>query len=110
MIVTISRDVVPLGQAVLAAGGRRALADDPDAIRAMIRLMRQNLAAMPTPPVPRAFAALQKLPEGLLVLTLRRFLRSPTAAHSGLDSATPATEAAELERTAEQMRAYARAR
>jgi 2-dehydropantoate 2-reductase len=102
--------VVPLGQAVLAAGGPRALADDPDAVRGMIRLIRQNLAALPTPPVPRAFAALQTLPEGPLAAMLRRFLRSPTAAHSGLDSATPAVEAAELERLAEQMRAYARAR
>jgi 2-dehydropantoate 2-reductase len=84
-----------------------ALADDPDAVRDMLRLMRQNLAALPTPPVPRGFAALQRLPEGLLVAVLRRFLRSPTAAHSGLDNASPATEAAELERLAEQMRAYA---
>ena len=82
---------VPLGQAVNAAGGPGALADDPDAVRGMIRLMRQNLAALPTPPVPRGFAALQTLPEGLLVAMLRRFLRSPTAAHSGLDSASPAT-------------------
>ena len=81
---------VPLGQAVLAAGGPVALAADPDAVRAMIRLMRQNLAAMPTPPVPRGFAALQTLPEGLLAAMLRRFLRSPTAAHSGLNNATPA--------------------
>jgi 2-dehydropantoate 2-reductase len=102
--------VVPLGQAVLAAGGPVALADDPDAVRAMIRLMRQNLAAMPAPPVPRGFAALRTLPEGLLAAVLRRFLRSPTAAHSGLDSATPAAEAAELEQMAEQMRAYARVR
>jgi 2-dehydropantoate 2-reductase len=58
---------VPLGQAVLAAGGPGALADDPDAVRAMIRLMRQNLAAFPAPSVPRGFAALQTLPEGLLV-------------------------------------------
>jgi 2-dehydropantoate 2-reductase len=102
--------VVPLGQSVQAAGGPGALADDPDAVRGMIRLMRQNLAAMPTPPVPRGFAALQILPEGLLAAILRRFLRSPTAAHSGLESATPAAEAAELERMAEQMRAYARVR
>jgi 2-dehydropantoate 2-reductase len=101
---------VPLGQAVLAAGGPGALADDPDAVRAMIRLMRQNLAAMPAPPVPRGFAALQTLPEGLLAAMLRRFLRSPTAAHSGLSNATPAAEAAELERMAEQMRAYPRTR
>ena len=99
---------VPLGQAVVAAGGPVALADDPDAVRDMIRLMRQNLAALPTPPVPRGFVALQTLPEGLLVAVLRRFLRSPTAAYSGLDSASSATEAAELARMAEQMRAYAR--
>jgi 2-dehydropantoate 2-reductase len=101
---------VPLGQAVLAAGGPRTLADDQDAVRGMIRLMRANLAAMPTPPVPRGFVALQTLPEGLLAVLLRRFLRSPTAAHSGLDNATPAAEAAELDRVAEQMRAYARVR
>jgi 2-dehydropantoate 2-reductase len=100
--------VVPLGQAVIAAGGRRALADDPDAVRGMIRLMRQNLAAMSTPTVPRGFVALRAMPEGLLVALLRRFLRSPTAAYSGLDNASPATEAAELERVAEQMRAQAR--
>jgi 2-dehydropantoate 2-reductase len=90
--------------AVHAAGGPVALADDPDAVRGMIRLMRQNLAAMPTPPVPRGFVALQTLPEGAM---LRRFLRSPTAAYSGLRSASPAATA-ELERLAEQMRAYAR--
>ncbi len=100
---------VPLGQAVHAAGGPVALADDPDAVRGMIRLMRQNLAAMPTPPVPRGFVALQTLPEWLLVAILRRFLRSPTAAYSGLGSASPAAMA-ELERLAEQMRAYARVR
>jgi 2-dehydropantoate 2-reductase len=49
------------------------------------------------------------LPEGLLVTMLRRFLRSPTAAYSGLGSASPAPTA-ELERLAEQMRAYARVR
>ena len=94
---------VPLGQAAHAAGGPVALAADPGAVRAMIRLMRQNLAAMPTPPVPRGFVALQTLPEGLLAATLRRFLRSPTAAYSGLGSASPAATA-ELERLAEQMR------
>jgi 2-dehydropantoate 2-reductase len=97
---------VPLGQAVHAAGGPVALADDPDAVRGMIRLMRQNLAAMPTPPVPRGFVALQTLPEGLLVAMLRRFLRSPTAAYSGLGTASPAATA-ELERLTEQMRANA---
>jgi len=95
---------VPLGQAVLAAGGPRALAGDPDAVRDMLRRMWQNLGALPTSPVPRGFVALRILPEGLLVAVLRRFLRSPTAAHSGLASATPAVEAAELERLAEQVR------
>ncbi|GAA3579026.1 hypothetical protein GCM10022419_070590 [Nonomuraea rosea] len=94
---------VPLGQAVHAAGGPVALAGDPDAVRGMIRLMRQNLAAMPAPPVPRAFVALRTLPEGLLVAVLRRFLRGPTAAHSGLNSAAPAVTA-ELERLAGQLR------
>jgi 2-dehydropantoate 2-reductase len=94
---------------VNAAGGPEALAGDPDAIRDMIRLMRQNLEAMPTRPVPRAFGALRTLPEGVLVALFRRFLRSPTAAHSGLSNTSPA-EFAELDRVAEQMRAFARAR
>ncbi|MEU0280503.1 2-dehydropantoate 2-reductase N-terminal domain-containing protein [Streptomyces sp. NPDC006195] len=97
---------VPLGQAVYAAGGPVSLADDPDAVRGMLHLMRQNLAAMLTPPAPRGFAALRILPEGLLVALLRRFLKSPTATHSGLSNTSPA-EAAELERLAEQMRACA---
>ena len=100
--------VVPLGQAVLAAGGPGALADDPGAVRVMIRVMRQNLAALPTPTVPSGFVAVRTLPEGLLAALLRRFLRSRTAAYSGLDNASPATEAAELERVAEQMRAQTR--
>jgi 2-dehydropantoate 2-reductase len=94
---------VPLGQAVHAASGPASLADDPDAVRSMIRQMRQNLAALPTPPVPRSFVALQKLPELLLVPVLRRFLRSPTATYSGLASASPAA-AAELQRLDEQLR------
>ncbi|MER6525546.1 2-dehydropantoate 2-reductase N-terminal domain-containing protein [Streptomyces sp. NPDC001508] len=100
---------VPLGQAVLAAGGPVVLADDADAVRGMLHLMRHNLAAMETPPVPRAFAALRALPQGLLVAVLRRFLKSPTAVHSGLNDFSPAT-AAELERLAEQLRAPAGAR
>jgi 2-dehydropantoate 2-reductase len=71
--------------------------------------MRQNLAALPTPMVPRAFGALRTLPEGLLVPVLRRFLRSPTAVHSGLSDTSPAATA-ELERLAEQIRAFAQAR
>ena len=54
-------------------------------------------------------AGLPPLPEGLLVAMLRRLLRSPTAAYSGLGSASPAATA-ELERLAEQMHAYARVR
>jgi 2-dehydropantoate 2-reductase len=100
---------VPLGQAVLAAGGPGALARDPGAIRDMIRVMRQNLNSMPTRPTPRSFNALRVAPEGLLVVLLRRFLRSPTAAHSGLSNASPA-ESAELDWVAGQMRAVARAR
>ena len=51
----------------------------------------------------------RELPEGLFVAMLRPFLRSPTAAYSGLGSASPAATA-ELERLADQMRAYARVR
>ena len=69
--------VVPLGQAVLAAGRPRALADDPDAVRSMIRLMRQNLGALPTRPVPRGFVALQTLPEGLLAPSAAALLAKP---------------------------------
>ncbi|MGW3647726.1 ketopantoate reductase family protein [Streptomyces sp. NPDC000878] len=100
---------VPLGQAVHAAGGPVVLADDPVAVRGMLHLMRQNLAAMETPPVPRAFAALRALPQGLLVAVLRRFLKSPTSVHSGLNDPSPAA-AAELERLAEQLRAPSGAR
>ncbi|MEU6539605.1 2-dehydropantoate 2-reductase N-terminal domain-containing protein [Streptomyces sp. NPDC047000] len=100
---------VPLGQAVHTAGGPVALADDPDAVRDMLHLIRRNLALMATPPVPRAFAALRALPQGLLVAVLRRFLKSPTAVHSGLNDSSPATTA-ELERLTEQLRASERAR
>ncbi|WIY03435.1 2-dehydropantoate 2-reductase N-terminal domain-containing protein [Amycolatopsis mongoliensis] len=95
---------VPLGQAVEAAGGPVALADDPAAVRAMLHLMRRNLGALPMPPVPRGFVALRTLPAGLLVAVLRRFLRSRTAVHSGLSSTSPAATA-ELERLAEQLSA-----
>ena len=100
---------VPLGQAVRSAGSPAALADDPEAVRGMLHLMRQNLTAMSTQPVPRAFGALQTLPEGLLVALLRRFLRSQTAARSALSDTSPSA-AAELERLAEQMHIPAEAR
>ena len=102
--------VVPLGQAAAAAGGPAALAADPEAVRGMLGRMRQNLAALPTPPVPRSFATVLNLPDGVLVPVIRRFLRSPTATHSGLSNTSPATEAAELERLAEQIRAQGRPR
>ena len=41
------------------------------------------------------------------MIVLRRFLRSPTAAYSGLASASPAATV-ELERLAEQVLAYTR--
>lgn len=84
-----------------------ALADDPEAVRGMICLMQQNLAAMLTPPVPRFFGALQTLPEGVLRVMLQRFLRSSAAAQ--LNSPSPAAMA-ELERLAEQLRIYTRVR
>ncbi|MFB9324483.1 ketopantoate reductase family protein [Paenibacillus aurantiacus] len=95
---------VPLLQAVNAAGGPVALANDPNALRSMIRFMRQNLTAMPNQPVPSGFSVLRFLPEGLLIAMFRRFLRSPTAAQ--LNSPSPAAKA-ELERLAEQIRDYA---
>ncbi|RLL65572.1 2-dehydropantoate 2-reductase N-terminal domain-containing protein [Streptomyces sp. Z26] len=95
---------VPLGQAAGAAGGPVALAADPAAVHAMLEQIRRNLATRGTPPVPRAFTALRSLPQGLLVTVLRRFLRSPTAVHSGLNDSSPAA-AAELERLAAQLRA-----
>ncbi|WP_150251627.1 ketopantoate reductase family protein [Nocardiopsis deserti] len=100
---------VPLGQAVHTAGGPVALSQDPGAVRAMLRLMRRSLTTLPASPVPRGLAALHTLPEGLLVAALRRFLRSPTAVHSGLSNTSPA-EAAELARLAEQLGARTRAR
>jgi 2-dehydropantoate 2-reductase len=101
---------VPLGQAAAAAGGPAALAGDPDAVRGMVHRMRQNLAALPTPPVPRGLAAVLTLPHAVLMPVIRRFLQSPTATHSGLSNTSPATEAAELERLADQIRAQERAR
>ncbi|MFG1647264.1 ketopantoate reductase family protein [Amycolatopsis sp. NPDC049252] len=97
---------VPLEQAAQTAGGPLALAADPAAIRGMIRRVRRHLAALPGPPVPRGFVVLQVLPEPLLVAVVRRFLKSPTAVHSGLSNASPAV-GAELARLAEQLKAGA---
>jgi len=97
----------PLGLAVHAAGGPKVLAGDPHAIRDMVRLMRQSLEAMPTRTVPRAFNALRAVPEGVLVAVFRWFLFRPEAAALGTSS--PAASA-ELQRLAEQLRAFARAR
>ncbi|MFI5845564.1 ketopantoate reductase family protein [Catenuloplanes sp. NPDC051500] len=107
-LMTHAAIAVPLGQAAAAAGGPVALAGDPDAVRGMIHRMRQDLAALPTPPVPRGLAVALALPDGVLVPVIRRFLRSPTATRSGLNNTSPATEAAELERLAEQLRARGR--
>ncbi|MEU7370562.1 2-dehydropantoate 2-reductase N-terminal domain-containing protein [Streptomyces hygroscopicus] len=93
---------VPLGLAVQAAGSTSALAGDPEAVRHMLRLVRHRFDALPTPPVPRAYVALQKLPEGLLVPLFQRFLRSSTAKNSALNNTTPSTRA-ELDRLAEQL-------
>lgn len=92
---------VPLLQAVFAAGGPKALADNPGAVRRMIHHMRQSLADMSGPPVPRMLASLLKLPEVLLAALVRRFLRSSVAAQ--LNNPSPAA-VAELARLAEQIR------
>jgi 2-dehydropantoate 2-reductase len=91
---------LPLGQAVHGAGGLDSLARNPAAIRDMIRRMRQNFRALPTRPVPRAFSALQIVPESILVPVFRRFLRSEAATPLSTDS--PAVTA-ELDRLAEQL-------
>lgn len=92
---------VPLLQAVFAADGPDALADNPGAVRRMIHHMRQNLADMSGPPVPRMLPALLKLPDALLAVLVRRFLRSSVAAQ--LNNPSPAA-VAELARLAEQIR------
>ncbi|MCU1513675.1 MAG: Ketopantoate reductase [Microbacteriaceae bacterium] len=94
---------LPLGRAVHTAGGPKLLARDPAAIRLMIQTMKHNLRSMPTPPVPRTFGALLILPEALLVPVFGRFLRSEAA--SPLSTDTPAV-LAELDRLAEQVRAF----
>ncbi len=95
---------VPLGPAVRTAGGPRALADDRDALRLMVRDLQRTMAAVPTSPVPRGFGALQALPEGLLTTLFRGFLRSQAVAYTALGSTAPAA-VAELDLLAEQLRA-----
>jgi 2-dehydropantoate 2-reductase len=97
----------PLARAAAQAGGAKALAADPDAIRGLIRTMRGHLDVIGTP-VPRAFGVLRVIPEGLLVAAVRRFLRTPTA-DLGLDTTQPAA-IAELDRLDEQLRVLAAGR
>jgi len=102
-LTTHAAFTIPLERASHAAGGPQALADDQPAIRTLIRQTKQNLASLPTPPVPRALTTLSHLPEGLLTAVVQRFLRSPTARHSGLSNTTPSTPA-ETDCLAEQLR------
>ncbi|GAA5229588.1 ketopantoate reductase family protein [Arthrobacter cryoconiti] len=83
---------VPLGQMVHAAGGLEALAGNPDAIRGMLRVMRVNLASMPTQPTPRIFNALRIIPEVVLVALFRKFLHSSAAAPLGTESLAASAE------------------
>lgn len=87
---------VPLGRSVQEAGSPLALAADSDAIRNMVRVMRGNLQTLPSGPVPRAFTALRRVPEGVLVPVFRRFLRSSVAAALETSSAAVSAELAFL--------------
>lgn len=93
---------VPLGQAVHAAGGPLALADDRAAIREMAQRMRGSLGAVPGRAVPRAFDVVRVLPEQVLVAVFQRFLRSPLAQPLGTASRAAIGE---YERLAEQLAA-----
>lgn len=93
---------VPLGQAVKVAGGLHELADDPDALRRMVRRQRRYFAALDARPVPRAFGLIRVVPERLLVAVYRLFLRSSAAEPLGT---TDPASAAELDRLAEQLAA-----
>lgn len=92
---------VPLGHAVKAAGGPKALAEEPERVRTMVRGIRQSLADLPVAPVPRGFGLLRTMPEGMLVPLFRAFLRSPAAIPLNTDS--PAAFA-ELDALDEQLR------
>ncbi|WP_166983943.1 ketopantoate reductase family protein [Paramicrobacterium fandaimingii] len=98
---------VPLAQAVHTAGGPDALASDRGALRGMIGLIRQNLEALTTRPVPRAFSAVRMLPVGVLVALFRLLLRSTAAAPLGT---TSAAASGELELLTEQVGGFARGR
>lgn len=91
---------VPLGQAARGAGGPRALADEPDRVRTMIRSIRQNLGDLDTAAVPRAFGVLRTMPEPVLVPLFRAFLRSSAAVPLNTDSAAAFGE---LDLLAEQL-------
>ncbi len=91
---------VPLGQAVHAAGGPKALAADTYAIRSLIHRWRREL---PAELFPRWSGLVRTVPEGVMTTVLRRFLRSTVAGHSGLADGGPAT-IGELDRLAEQLR------
>ncbi|BDZ48503.1 hypothetical protein GCM10025867_07440 [Frondihabitans sucicola] len=98
---------VPLGQAVHAAGGPGALAEDGAAVRDMIGRLKQSLEDLPGRPVPAAFGVLRVLPDRALAPVFRRFLRSPVSASLG--SASPGLSG-EVARLAEQLAADARPR
>lgn len=83
---------VPLGHAVHAAGGLEALAGNPSAIRGMLRVMRMNIATMPTQPTPRIFNVLRIVPEVVLVALFRKFLRSSAAAPLSTESRASSAE------------------
>ncbi|QPZ39377.1 ketopantoate reductase family protein [Paramicrobacterium chengjingii] len=98
---------VPLAHAVHTAGDPNALAGNRASLRDMVRLIRQNLEALPMRPVPRAFGALRVLPHGVLIALFRLLLRSSAAAPLGTTS--PAA-LGELNLLAEQVDGLARRR
>jgi 2-dehydropantoate 2-reductase len=90
----------PLGRAVHAAGGPEALAEQPAAIRDMVRQMRGALGTLPHRAVPRAVDLIRLAPQAALVPLFRGFLRSSAAGPLKTDS--PAVTG-ELELLAEQL-------
>lgn len=92
---------VPLGLAVKAAGGPKALAEHPDGVLEMVRRIRESLGRLEVRPVPRAFGVLRAVPERMLVPVFRAFLRSPGAVP--LNTVTPGAFG-ELDILAQQLR------